>query len=43
VFADYVAGLEVAADRAGPVDADAVFLEVVAAEIAFWEMAVDGR
>jgi thiaminase len=43
VFADYVAGLEVAADRAGPVDADAVFLEVVAAEIAFWEMAVDAR
>jgi thiaminase len=43
VFADYVAGLEVAADRAGPVDADAVFLEVVAAEIGFWEMAVDAR
>lgn len=42
-FADYVAGLEVAAERAGPSDADAVFLEVVAAEIAFWDMAVDAR
>ena len=43
LFAGYVAGLEVAADRAGPVDVDAVFLEVVAAEIAFWDMAVDPR
>jgi thiaminase/transcriptional activator TenA len=42
-FAGYVAALEEAADRAGadaadPAD-DAVFLEVAAAEAAFWEMA----
>jgi thiaminase/transcriptional activator TenA len=43
VFADYVAGVEAAADRAGPANADAVFLEVVAAETAFWDMAVDAR
>ncbi len=35
MFAGYVAGLEAAADRAGPVSADAVFLEVIAAELAF--------
>ena len=44
-FASYVAGLEAAADGAGP-DAggagdDAVFLEVVAAETAFWQTALD--
>ncbi len=42
-FAGYVAALEAAADEAavddaGPAD-DAVFLEVAAAEAAFWEMA----
>ncbi|NEK60091.1 TenA family transcriptional regulator [Geodermatophilus sabuli] len=36
-FAGYVAGLETAADAAGGAD-DAVFLEVVAAETAFWDM-----
>ncbi|WP_299958522.1 TenA family transcriptional regulator [uncultured Modestobacter sp.] len=39
-FAGYVAGLEEAADAAGGSD-DALFLEVVAAETAFWQMAVD--
>lgn len=38
-FAGYVAGLEVAADAAGVVD-DALFAEVVAAETAFWDMAM---
>ena len=38
-FASYVAGLEAAADAAGGGD-DAVFLELVAAETAFWDMAV---
>ena len=38
-FGGYVAGLEVAADAAGSVD-DALFTEVVAAETAFWDMAV---
>lgn len=40
-FADYVAGLEAAADGAPAPDADAVFTEVVAAEVAFWDMAQD--
>jgi formylaminopyrimidine deformylase / aminopyrimidine aminohydrolase len=44
-FASYVAGLETAADRAATDAAgagdDAVFLEVVAAETAFWQTAVD--
>lgn len=39
-FAGYVTGLEEAADAAGGAD-DALFLEVVAAETAFWQMAVD--
>jgi formylaminopyrimidine deformylase / aminopyrimidine aminohydrolase len=42
-FAGYVSGLEAAADGAGGgADAvfDAVFLEVLAAETAFWDMAV---
>ena len=39
-FAGYVAGLEQAADAVGgPVD-DAVFTELVAAETAFWDMAL---
>ena len=38
-FAGYVAGLEAAADAVGGGD-DAVFLEVVAAETAFWPTAV---
>ena len=38
-FAGYVAGLEAAADAVGPPDA-AVFAEVVAAEVAFWDMAL---
>ncbi|WP_448641808.1 thiaminase II/PqqC family protein [Geodermatophilus sp. URMC 63] len=38
-FASYVAALEAAADETGPAD-DAVFLEVVAAETAFWETAL---
>ncbi|CAA9233884.1 MAG: Thiaminase II involved in salvage of thiamin pyrimidine moiety, TenA subgroup with conserved Glu in active site [uncultured Blastococcus sp.] len=42
-FAEYVAALEVVADRAGPVGTGEFFLEVVAAEIAFWDMAVDAR
>lgn len=43
-FAAYVSGLEAAADTAGtPADADAVFLEVVAAETAFWAMAMSVR
>ncbi|WP_100502298.1 thiaminase II/PqqC family protein [Geodermatophilus chilensis] len=40
-FADYVAGLEAAADGVPAPDADAVFTEVVAAETAFWNMAVE--
>jgi formylaminopyrimidine deformylase / aminopyrimidine aminohydrolase len=40
-FADYVAGLEAAADGVPAPDADAVFTEVVAAETAFWAMAVE--
>ncbi len=39
-FASYVAGLEAAADAAGGAD-DAVFLEVVSAETAFWQTALD--
>ncbi|WP_369139413.1 TenA family transcriptional regulator [Modestobacter versicolor] len=40
-FAGYVAGLEQAADAVGgPVD-DAVFVELVAAETAFWDMATE--
>jgi formylaminopyrimidine deformylase / aminopyrimidine aminohydrolase len=39
-FAAYVAGLEAAADRVPAPGADAVFAEVVAAETAFWDMAV---
>ena len=38
-FAGYVAGLQAAADGAGAPD-EAVFAEVVAAEIAFWDMAL---
>ena len=38
-FAGYVADLQAAADGAGEPD-DAVFTEVVAAEIAFWDMAL---
>ena len=38
-FVDYVAGLEEAADAVGG-GPDTVFLEVVAAETAFWDMAV---
>ena len=44
-FASYVAGLETAADAAAADEAgtgdDGVFLEVVAAEAAFWQTAVD--
>ena len=40
-FADYVAGLGTAADGVPAPDADAVFTEVVAAETAFWAMAVE--
>src|ERR671916_1953136 len=40
-FADYVAGLGMAADGIPAPDADAVFTEVVAAETAFWAMAQD--
>ena len=40
-FADYVAGLEAAADGVPAPDADAVFTEVVAAETAFWAMALE--
>ena len=40
-FAAYVAALERAADDAGA-DGDAVFRQVVTAEIAFWETALDG-
>ncbi|WP_091541553.1 TenA family transcriptional regulator [Modestobacter sp. DSM 44400] len=39
-FAGYVAGLEAAADDAGSAAGDAVFLELVAAETVFWDMAV---
>jgi len=38
-FAGYVAGLAAAADGAGAADG-AVFAEVVAAEVAFWDMAL---
>ncbi|MGY2083575.1 thiaminase II/PqqC family protein [Blastococcus sp. SYSU DS0539] len=38
-FAAYVAGLEAAADEAGPAG-DGVFLEVVDAETAFWQTAL---
>jgi thiaminase len=40
-FAGYVAGLEAAADGVPAPDADAVFTEVVAAETAFWAMALE--
>jgi formylaminopyrimidine deformylase / aminopyrimidine aminohydrolase len=40
-FADYVAGLGAAADGVPAPDADAGFTEVVAAETAFWAMAVE--
>ncbi|RBY76449.1 TenA family transcriptional regulator [Geodermatophilus sp. TF02-6] len=40
-FATYVSGLEAAADAVPAPEPDAVFAEVVAAEAAFWEMAVD--
>ncbi|MCW2576911.1 MAG: transcriptional activator, TenA family [Modestobacter sp.] len=39
-FAGYVAGLEAAADAVGSGD-EAVFLELVAAETAFWDMALE--
>jgi thiaminase len=39
-FAGYVAGLEQAADAAGAGDAEGVFLQLVAAETAFWDMAL---
>ena len=39
-FAGYVAGLETAADAVGG-GGDAVFTEVVAAEVAFWDMALE--
>ncbi|MCW2618973.1 MAG: putative transcription activator, partial [Modestobacter sp.] len=39
-FAGYVAGLEAAADAGGSGD-EAVFLELVAAETAFWDMALE--
>lgn len=42
-FARYVAGLEGAADASGEgAPSEAVFLEVVAAETAFWDMAMAG-
>jgi thiaminase/transcriptional activator TenA len=41
-FAGYVAGLAAAADEMGSAG-DAVFLEVVAAETAFWDMALVSR
>ncbi|TFV55912.1 TenA family transcriptional regulator [Geodermatophilus sp. DF01-2] len=40
-FAGYVAGLEAAADGVPAPDADATFTEVVAAETAFWDMAME--
>ena len=40
-FAGYVAGLEAAADGVPAPGADAVFAEVVAAEVAFWDMAME--
>ncbi|WNV75753.1 TenA family transcriptional regulator [Geodermatophilus sp. DSM 44513] len=40
-FAGYVAGLAAAADGTPAPDADATFAEVVAAEVAFWDMALD--
>jgi thiaminase/transcriptional activator TenA len=39
-FAGYVAGLEQAADAVGDAVDDAVFTELVAAETAFWDMAM---
>lgn len=39
-FAGYVAGLESVADAVGGGASDAVFCELVAAETAFWDMAV---
>lgn len=39
-FAGYVAGLETAADAVGG-GGDVVFTEVVAAEVAFWDMALE--
>jgi formylaminopyrimidine deformylase / aminopyrimidine aminohydrolase len=39
-FAGYVAGLEAAADGVGGAPDEAVFLQLVAAETAFWDMAV---
>jgi thiaminase/transcriptional activator TenA len=42
-FAAYVAGLETAADGVPAPDADGTFTEVVAAETAFWAMAVEAR
>ncbi len=43
-FAEYVAGLEAAADGVGlPDDADATFTAVVAAERAFWDMVEPSR
>ena len=41
VFAGYVAGLGTAADGVPAADPDAVFTEVVAAETAFWTMAME--
>jgi thiaminase/transcriptional activator TenA len=41
-FAGYVAGLEAAADTVGSAGEE-VFLEVVAAEVAFWDMAMEAR
>jgi formylaminopyrimidine deformylase / aminopyrimidine aminohydrolase len=40
-FAGYVAGLESAADDSPAPDADAVFAAVVAAEVAFWDTAME--
>jgi thiaminase len=39
-FAGYVAGLEAAADEVGGVPDESVFLHLVTAETAFWDMAV---
>jgi thiaminase len=42
-FADYVEGLQQAADRTAPAaDVDTVVAEVLAAERSFWDMAFDG-
>ena len=40
-FADYVAGLEAAADGTPAPDPDGTFTEVLAAEAAFWAMALE--